>query len=290
MSQPLISVVIPTYNRERQIINAVESVNMQNYENIELLICDDFSTDNTESVIEQLQKKYNNIRFLRRGDKKKGANAARNLGIENASGKYIAFLDSDDRLLEKSLSVRVKILEENKDVVMVYGDCIINEEYFSFDKIQDYDQNRYLMEEMSLCNFSVMMVRKEIFSQIPLLNTELKSWQDDSFVLSINKMKGKIWHCGEPVCMFNVNNDDGRISSNYRNLYEGCNAMVRMYTKDIIKEVSVFRLGLWKLRVFLNYMHYKEANEQNRVKKYFMHKISGLIKLVCGKSFRHIWG
>ena len=290
MNQPLISIVIPTYNRESQIMNAVESAIMQNYDNIEVLVCDDFSTDNTESVIVQLQKKYNNIRFLRRADKKKGANAARNLGIENASGKYIAFLDSDDYLLENSLLVRVKILEENKDIAMVYGDCIINDEYFSFDKIQNYDQSKYLMKELSLCNFSVMMVRKEIFNQIPLLNVELKSWQDDSLVLSINKVKGKIWHCGEAVCTFTVNNDEGRISNNYRNLYEGCCTMVRMYAKDIMKEVSVFRLALWKLRVLLNYIRYKEVNEQNRMKKYFMRKVSNVINIVCGKTFRHIWG
>ncbi|HAN39421.1 MAG TPA: hypothetical protein DCQ29_11010 [Chitinophagaceae bacterium] len=95
MDRPLISIVIPTYNRAFCIEATINSVLQQSYSNLEILIIDDQSTDNTGSLIENQQRKDNRIRYFAHIENK-GVSEARNTGIRNARGKYLIFLDSDD--------------------------------------------------------------------------------------------------------------------------------------------------------------------------------------------------
>jgi glycosyltransferase involved in cell wall biosynthesis len=102
---PTVSVVLPTYNRSNILPRAIGSVLQQTFGDYELIIVDDASTDNTEQVVNRYDD--SRITFLSHSTNK-GGSAARNTGIDNADGKYIAFLDSDDewlpRKLEKQLS------------------------------------------------------------------------------------------------------------------------------------------------------------------------------------------
>jgi len=90
---PTVSVIIPTYNRAHTIGRAIKSVLNQTYQDFEIIVVDDGSTDNTEEVVKSFRDKR--IRYIQH-KKNKGAAAARNTGIKSAKGKYIAFQDSDD--------------------------------------------------------------------------------------------------------------------------------------------------------------------------------------------------
>ena len=96
-----VSVVIPFYNRSNVLLNAINSVINQTHNNIELLLIDDGSTDDL-SEIKSFIKNNDKIKYIRI-DENKGASHARNVGIKNASGKYIAFLDSDDTFLPEKI-------------------------------------------------------------------------------------------------------------------------------------------------------------------------------------------
>lgn len=285
----LVTVVIPTYNRETTIIKAIESVLNQSYKKIEILVCDDFSTDHTVEKVNELIKNHENIRIISRKDKIKGANAARNLGITEAKGEYIVFLDSDDTLLEDSIYNRIRIFETHPEIDMVYGDCEINGRVFEFDKIQNYNQQKYLMKELSLCNFSVIMVKRNIFNTCSLLDMSLKSWQDDGFVLDLNKHNKNMYHCGYTVSKF-ILAADNRISYNYQNLYNGCKKIVMLYKKDIIRGKSIIRFFLWKLRILLDWFRAKEQVCKNNKQKWIYEKLFQLLLLILKPFFRHIWG
>lgn len=97
--KPLVSVIIPTFNREKVLPKTIDSVINQTYENWELLIVYDKSTDDTKKVVMDYAKKDNRIKYLLNNGNK-GPGAARNFGINNCNGKYIAFLDSDDQWLK----------------------------------------------------------------------------------------------------------------------------------------------------------------------------------------------
>lgn len=107
----MISVIIPTYNREKTIKKSIESVLNQTYQNFELLIVDDGSTDNTKKVVDEFNDER--IIWISYGQNR-GAAYARNIGIENAKGEYIAFHDSDDLMKDYRLEKQLKFLQDEK--------------------------------------------------------------------------------------------------------------------------------------------------------------------------------
>lgn len=107
LDSPLVSVIIPTYNRAHLLLRAVQSVLNQTYSHFELIIVDDASTDNTAQVTGEISDPR--VRYVRHEYNQGGA-AARNTGIDLAQGKYIAFLDSDDLWLERKLEKQVEAL------------------------------------------------------------------------------------------------------------------------------------------------------------------------------------
>ena len=112
-TKPQVSVIIPTYNRGWIIKEAIDSVLAQDYTEFELIIVNDGSSDHTSDVLDSYG---DDIKVL--SQKNKGVSAARNLGIAEASGKFIAFLDSDDLWLPQKLSVQIEFFNQTPDALI----------------------------------------------------------------------------------------------------------------------------------------------------------------------------
>lgn len=113
---PRVTVLIPVYNRRRFVAEAIDSVLAQTFEDFELLLVDDGSTDGSQTVVRQ----YDDPRVrLIENSENLGIAAARNRGIEAACGEYVAFLDSDDRALPARLTQQVAFLDRHSDVAAV---------------------------------------------------------------------------------------------------------------------------------------------------------------------------
>lgn len=108
-NKPLISIITPVYNRESLVRISIESLLAQTYPHWEMLIVDDGSTDNTVAVIEEYAKKDERIKLFIRDTPVKGGNVCRNIGLENAKGEYVIFLDSDDKLRNFCLQERYEV-------------------------------------------------------------------------------------------------------------------------------------------------------------------------------------
>lgn len=116
--EEMVSVIVPTYNREKEIARAINSILSQTYVHYEIIIVDDGSTDNTSEVVEKIED--DRIRYIRL-DKNQGACHARNVGIQESKYDYIAFLDSDDEWLPHKLEIQMdKMLHSTDDVGMIY--------------------------------------------------------------------------------------------------------------------------------------------------------------------------
>ena len=113
---PLISVIMPCYNREKYIVEAIESILNQTYTNFEFIIIDDCSTDNTFEIVKEYAKKDNRILALKK-DKNYCYVHSLNKGIEIAKGKYIARMDDDDISLPERFEKQVEFLEKNEDII-----------------------------------------------------------------------------------------------------------------------------------------------------------------------------
>ncbi len=118
MMQRLVSVVIPVYNRENTINRAIDSALSQTYSNVEVIVVDDGSTDKTVSIV----KEYDDCRIKLICQKERGgANKARNVGIANSQGEYIAFQDSDDEWLPDKLRSQIEAMQSHGSYTLVGG-------------------------------------------------------------------------------------------------------------------------------------------------------------------------
>lgn len=112
MYQKLISVVVPLYNKERHIARAINSIYSQTYKNVEVLIIDDGSTDNSANVVKAINK--DNLYLIRQDNK--GVSAARNSGIKRSQGEIIAFLDADDEWRTDFLETIIRLITQYSEV------------------------------------------------------------------------------------------------------------------------------------------------------------------------------
>lgn len=145
MSLPLVSIIIPVYNRADLISFSLDAVLNQSYTNWECLIIDDGSTDDSVSVIQSYTTKDDRFKLFQQSDKKnKGANYCRNFGIKNANGDYFQFLDSDDYLFPQKIESQViELLNYSKNTVAIckWDRFKISIEEANFMKIYPYYKN-----------------------------------------------------------------------------------------------------------------------------------------------------
>ena len=119
---PFFSVIIPTFNRAKYIAKAIKSVLAQEFSDWELVIIDDASTDNTEQIVKSFND--NRINYFKNQTNKERC-VSRNIGMENSSGKYICFLDSDDYHLPDHLEVlHQHIIKHNQSPALFFYQCL----------------------------------------------------------------------------------------------------------------------------------------------------------------------
>lgn len=290
----LISIIIPVHNRTSTVLKAINSVLNQSISNTEILIIDDGSNDETTKFLLQLVSQQ--VRVLRL-DKNHGAQAARNFGIQEARGKFLVFLDSDDELLPDSLDVRLRALQESEwQEALVYGDVLRNRVTDKFEFLKGYVYP-YLLKELSLCPYSAMLIPKSCFSKAGLPNHDFPSWQDDDMVLTIGKHFPVI-HSGSPVARMNVLAN--RISGNKWGVVEGCRRMVDKYSNEILQVHGSFRLFCWKVRIWRGTLIalYDDVNLKLRQKFSFLDLLRlvilyiarVLVRILLTPFFRHFYG
>jgi glycosyltransferase involved in cell wall biosynthesis len=118
---PIVSIVIPSFNRQEYIAYSLASIIGQSFQNWEAIVVDDGSTDKTTQIVEEWSKCEPRIRVIRRQRVPKGAPTCRNIGIEESRGRYLLFLDSDDLLGERCLETRYQVLEANNKADFCVG-------------------------------------------------------------------------------------------------------------------------------------------------------------------------
>lgn len=129
----LVSVIIPVYNRPEMIVEAVQSVLDQTYDDIEIIIVDDGSTDETPNVLASMSGLHSNITIFHQQNS--GPGAARQKGLDASNGEFIQFLDSDDLLCPSKFELQVSALKSNDQADLAYG--ITRLEYYRGECISD---------------------------------------------------------------------------------------------------------------------------------------------------------
>ena len=177
--QPLLSIIVPVYNTEQYLRNCLNSILDAGIEDMEILIINDGSTDNSEKIILKYQKNFPKIiRYIKQ--KNHGLGSVRNLGLKEARGKYIASVDSDDTINIEFLDSALEYLEHDVDIVVYDWLTITNTEkyktdasdyIFNNDSWNRYEALLYTTIMPSACN---KIVKKELFKDLDIKYIEDK--------------------------------------------------------------------------------------------------------------------
>jgi teichuronic acid biosynthesis glycosyltransferase TuaG len=208
-NNPLVSIVIPTYNAAEFLSETVESVLNQTYQDWEMLIVDDGSADSTLSIAKGFATKDTRIRVFSLGYNSGGPATPRNFGIRCAGGSYIAFLDSDDLWLPEKLQKQVDYLETNQDSFLLYSKCIVQEAGRQLRTEPKHPKSGYIFKDLFV-NFNVIpcmtvILRNEKDGSPYYFDEDAKlvAVEDYAMWLSIARDK-QVSYLDEPLAIYRV--------------------------------------------------------------------------------------
>lgn len=209
----MISVIIPTYNREKTIERAITSVLKQTYGDLELIVVDDCSTDDTKKVVESIGD--DRVRYIRL-EKNSGACVARNRGICEARGEYVAFQDSDDEWLPEKLEIQLKALTENNaDFVFC---SMIRKNYADKEEIYpDLGDSRFLSHEecltRSLASTQTFFCKTSVAKDVKF-DEKFFCMQDYDFCIRVSE-RYSVYYVNVPLVNVYLQNDSITKKTNY---------------------------------------------------------------------------
>jgi glycosyltransferase involved in cell wall biosynthesis len=190
----LISVIIPVYNGGLYLGAAIDSILVQNYQPIEILIIDDGSTDNTAKVAERF---WQHVRYIYQPNS--GAPSARNLGLKMAAGEIIAFLDADDIWHEQKLTLQLDIFAKNPSVEIVLGQ---RQRIHSIDLINGVTQSPSNISPELVLSLGTSLFRKSVFDTVGDFDRDLKFSDDWDWFMRARELGIEIAICPTTVLFY----------------------------------------------------------------------------------------
>lgn len=189
MTERLVSVIIPVYNREHTIRRAIDSVLSQTYDWIEIIVVDDGSTDNTVTIVRQYTDKR--VRLI--CQEHCGANRARNVGIEYSKGTYIAFQDSDDEWLPEKLDIQIGFMEKNGYSVCYCPYFLYESDSVSIVPFDYMDREKYqtglpnILAYHNVVSTQTLIIKRDVLTLLEnvYFDEQMPRWQDYEFVIRI---------------------------------------------------------------------------------------------------------
>lgn len=248
----LVSVVVPVYNAEKYVAEALDSIVNQDYRWKEVIIIDDCSTDNSVEIISEYVKKYDYISFYNM-PKNSGVAKVRNKAIEIANGRFIAFLDSDDIWEKGKLTEQLKLFELHKGTPLTYTALYYMDELGRQLKgkrnVKESVSYSFLLKNTMIAT-STVIIDREVVSEVVM--PDRHSAEDYSLWLSILKKYGVAYGLNEAFTGYRKSQNS--LSSN------------RIGEVKYFYKVQVEDIGLNKIRAGINTLCYII----NAVKKHFL--------------------
>lgn len=246
-----VSIVMPAYNAEKYINYAVNSVLRQSYENYELIIVDDCSTDGTYKIMEEKAAEDSRIRIFKNKENS-GVSKTRNYAVRVARGKWIAFLDSDDMWAEDKLEKQMELMRKNPEAVLSYtASAFTNENNQMFDYIlpvcEKIDYKTLLKKNLISC--SSVIVKKDVIAEEKMQGDNMH--EDYSAWLNIVKKYGYAVGINEPLLIYRLsqNSKSGNRLKSARMSY---NSYRYVGYSHIVSFLLILRYSLYSIKKRLN--------------------------------------
>lgn len=236
MEMEKISVVIPTYNRSALIERAVKSVAQQTYENLEIIVVDDGSEDDTEAVVNSI--KDNRIRYIKLPVNSGAANA-RNMGVEYATGSLVAFQDSDDYWKPQKLEKQMAYRKEHPEFQMIYCAYSYSQNDNYLGKVPGEERKEVLEGKIfkhllvqNTIGTPTILVNKQCFLACGGFDTGFDSIEDWEFVTRFSQ-KYEIGYVDE--ILVDAYFTQGGVTAGTGNFFECRCRMIATYKEELMK-------------------------------------------------------
>jgi glycosyltransferase involved in cell wall biosynthesis len=239
IKSPTVSVIIPTYNREDLICKPIRSVLNQSYQNFEIIVVDDYSTDDTENVVASIND--SRIRYIRH-QRNSGPAIARNTGIENSTGSYVAFLDSDDEWLPEKLEKQLNLFQKcGSEVGCIYTGLAAVDKFNQVQIVKSPSDRGCLRDRLLYSNCigtpSTVMVKRNYLEHVQGFDPNMPSTEDADLWLRLSE------HCQfevlpEVLTLYSDNNSGNRLTLNHKSVVEGILSFIKKHHNKSIFALS----------------------------------------------------
>lgn len=289
MKNILVSIVIPTYGRPQTLERAVNSVLNQTYKNIEVLVVDDNNPDTdarkeTEEVMHRLKESDERVVYLQHPCNKNGS-AARNTGIFNSHGKYVALLDDDDEFKPNKIAVQLETMEKLDDS---WAACITG-----FDKLRDGElmgvgaetkEGNILLDALGrnyyACSGSNLFIRRYVLDEIHGFNESFKRNQDLELLVRILQ-KYKVARCAENCLIIHAHKRTTDVQAVTDTFLKSFTPVIEEQSEDDKKRIY-FLINLQLVRYYI-------IRKKNLKKAYSLMREKGISTVDLIKYFRHLY-
>lgn len=276
---PLVSVIIPAYNAGNFIEEAIASVLNQNHANIELLLIDDGSTDNTLDIIKKYEDGIGIKALQHDSGKNMGVSKSRKLGFDHAKGEFIAFLDADDIFYPEKLKEQLEVFSRYKEVILVHSKVeILNETKSNFnnefalsdkDEIYNLYQDDNWLYSNKICN-STVLVKNSVLQSIEFGLPQLFQFED-WLLWSLLAHKGSFYYQNTPHIKYRLHQNSATASILNNKLIHSYSKIEYLLSFYVLNDCKVdeFQIlnQLDKTLVQLFNIYSKEFNRNGRSKK-----------------------
>lgn len=241
---PLVSILVPLYNSEKYIAETIENCLNQSYENIEIIIVNDGSTDNSLQIAREYEEKHDKIKVFTQENL--GAPAARNKAFERSSGDYIQYLDADDLLHKDKISSQMQRIEKenDNDATFVFGrytefypnDNIENLELYDFSFNKDYEDYKVFLIDFLISQKSLVcmtwLIPRNIMEVAGPWREDLTKNQDSDFLARIVSKSEKFIYVKDSISYYRrgLNNSISmrRDKEAYSSYLKSCNSYYKV--------------------------------------------------------------
>lgn len=268
-----VSAIITTHNRLSKLKNAIKSVQNQTYKNIELIIIDDNSSDGTKQYCEKLQ----NVKYIYiPKSESKGGNYARNLGIKESTGDFIAFLDDDDEWLLTKIEKQLNYIKKTGIPIVYCGrKFIVNNGALAFDELP----NKQNMEDCSkkiLFNIigvtSMFLFRRDVLTDDGWFDINLGFWQEYDLMIRLCQ-KYKIGYINEVLINYSYNlNDKNRLTNKVDQWFE-CVEYINKKNMDLINNLTLEERKKREIMICYDAVSRYSSQKNNKMKRKYLFKI-----------------
>jgi glycosyltransferase involved in cell wall biosynthesis len=244
-----VSVIIPTHNRPDLLKRAITSVIKQTYKDWELLIIDDGDELSAEPIVKSFNQ--NNIKYFKTIQSNSGGSVARNIGINNAKGEIVAFLDDDDEWLPEKLDAQLKIMATDSELAFSYH--AVKNIYNSYDNdtiaSEDKTENLYEAALRGRKFLTVtLLIKKSVLEKSGYFNESLPSNQEAELMIRISKISKGIG-INKVLSIVNMRDTHEHVGSNVKRRIDGLSKTLEIHLKEYLIRPKIYAKRLFDLAI-----------------------------------------